>query len=197
MKNTCTLFITIIVLFACACNSKKVDKNEVSNEQSVVSKDSSTDNASWVFERVVGRTVYFKYGKKFETTLYDLKYIGQLGARGKAPYLILSGRGCTECDANISIYIHSPSDGPMEEEAMQARSAYPGKERDYETDSLLFESRVFYGNCTNTQSIVWLQKTYLENGTFESSIFSMSVVDNKLKETLKSRLVKLCRLQKL
>lgn len=55
-------------------------------------------------------------GSKFQTTLYDLKVIGKLRTKKKFPYYILSGVGCNGCDANTSIYIHSPSDGPMKNE---------------------------------------------------------------------------------
>src|SRR5690348_1105894 len=52
-------------------------------------------------------------GSKFQTTLYGLAVMGRLHATNKLPYYVLSGVGCQECDANVSIYIHSPSDGPM------------------------------------------------------------------------------------
>jgi hypothetical protein len=55
-----------------------------------------------------------------------MKVIGQLRTTKKAPYFILSGTTCTECDENISIYIHSPSDGAMKNEGEQRRFAYSG-----------------------------------------------------------------------
>ena len=64
----------------------------------------------------------------FKTTLYHLKVIGELTTVRKLPYYILSGIGCHECDANVSIYIHSPSNGPMKNEAEQKRFDYPGRE---------------------------------------------------------------------
>jgi hypothetical protein len=65
-------------------------------------------------------------GSKFKTALYGMKVIGQLRTTKKAPYFILSGTTCTECDENISIYIHSPSDGAMKNEGEQRRFAYSG-----------------------------------------------------------------------
>ncbi len=60
-------------------------------------------------------------GSKFQTNLYDMKVIGPLRTVHKLPYYVMSGVGCQECDANMSIYIHSPSDGPMEDEGSQPR----------------------------------------------------------------------------
>jgi hypothetical protein len=47
-----------------------------------------------------------------KTSLHELRYIDKYNGN-KAPFLILSGRGCDECDANISIYICSPGDVPL------------------------------------------------------------------------------------
>jgi hypothetical protein len=65
-------------------------------------------------------------GDEFATRIYRAEYIGQLPARHKAPFLILSGFGCRDCDANRSIYIISPDDGPMGDEGEQRRFSYPG-----------------------------------------------------------------------
>src|ERR1700756_200051 len=99
-------------------------------------------------------------GSKFRTTLYELKVIGQLPTAKKLPYFILSGRGCNECDANTSIYVHSPSDGPMKNEGKQPRFPYPGRLSDNEADQLVYESRMFYGNCLPdyANAVVWFER---------------------------------------
>src|SRR5215467_16067752 len=74
-------------------------------------------------------------GSKFKTTLYGLNVIGELKTAHKLPYYILSGVGCDGCDANTSLYIHSPSDGPMKNEGEQRRFYYPGRELDYQQKS--------------------------------------------------------------
>jgi hypothetical protein len=66
-------------------------------------------------------------GSKFRTTLYGLKLIGELKSARKLPYYVLSGVGCDECDARTSLYVHSPSDGPMKNEGEQRRFDYPGR----------------------------------------------------------------------
>jgi hypothetical protein len=99
-------------------------------------------------------------GSKFRTSLYELKVIGQLPTAEELPYFILSGRGCYECDAIPSIYIHSPSDGPMKNESKQPRFPYPGRLRDNERDQLVYESRMFYGSClpNHPNAVVWFER---------------------------------------
>src|ERR1043166_3621001 len=73
----------------------------------------------------------FSDGSRFETTLFDVRVLGALRTSYKAPYIVLAGRGCIQCDANISIYIHSPSDGAMRDQGTQPRFTYPGHELSY------------------------------------------------------------------
>jgi hypothetical protein len=140
----------------------------------------------WTVNKVEGQTVFFKNGKQFKTNLYDLTYIGQLKSKTKAPYLILSGRSCNECDANTSIYIHSPSDGNMKEESTQTRYTYPGKQEDYLTGQSVFESRMLYGSCLNNKSncVVWVQKFLDEKKQWKQNAFVVEVYNDTLKEYL-------------
>ncbi len=117
--------------------------------------------------------------------MYDLEYIGQLRTNKKKPYLILSGRGCKACDANISIYVHSPSDGAMKNEATQSRFSYPGKEFDYENDSLLSEIRTFYGEVLPNVSngIMWYQKDRQDDLIYKQSVYLLQIEDDTLKES--------------
>lgn len=100
-------------------------------------------------------------GSQFKTALYEMKTIGRLRTDKKLPYFILSGRTCTECDENTSIYIHSPSDGPMKNEAEQRRFLYPGKETNYEDGSTLYEGRMFFGDClaSHPNAVVWFERS--------------------------------------
>lgn len=105
-------------------------------------------------------------GSAFTTTLYHLEVIGQLKTQSKFPYYILSGVGCQDCDANRSIYIHSPTDGPMKNEAEQSRFNYPGKETNYEDGSLVYEARTFFGDCLGgyPNSVIWFERWPGEDG---------------------------------
>ncbi len=44
-----------------------------------------------------GRTLVWPDGRQFSTPLFGLSVVGQLPAASKSPYLILAGRGCTDC----------------------------------------------------------------------------------------------------
>lgn len=188
MKNYILSFF-ICMLFSCSSveNKKTItDLNQTKNEGFNSNKKRITDSQQntnerpidWQFLKVEGKNIVFKDGGKFETNLYDLKYIGQLSAKNKAPFLILSGRSCTDCDENISLYIHSPSDGPMPNELNLPRYNYPGREYDYMTQKLVFESRMFY----NDSGAFWVQKGMNDKGQIDSSIFSVEVNADTLRE---------------
>jgi hypothetical protein len=183
-KMTKLLLIISGFLFLSACStdnfSKDKDKKPVDTLKQVIKV---PDN--WIFDKVDSSKLHFKNSKFFDTHLYELKYIGQINSQNKAPFLIFSGRDCNECDANISIYIHSPSDGPLTVEYGQNRYHYPGTERDYETDSLTCISRAFYGQVLeNTNGVIWYEKRLLENGKMGNRIFLSKVDKGFIKDTL-------------
>jgi len=111
-------------------------------------------------------------GSQFKTTLYHLKLVGELPRSGKSPYYILSGFGCTECDANRSIYVHSPSDGPMKGEGEQRRFLYPGRESDVENHRVVYESRAFFGNCVAMypNAVIWFERFVGDAGRWHTRV---------------------------
>lgn len=130
-------------------------------------------------------------GSRFETTLFEVTLLSALRTVGKKPYLVMSGRGCTNCDANISIYVHSPSDGPMGDEATQARFAYPGRVLSYMDGSPIFESRMFIGDCLPAypNGVVWYQRARGDNGTWTEAVFVLYVrADTLAQAVLRSAL---------
>ena len=122
--------------------------------------------------------------ERFQTTLFDVSVLGTLGTARKTPYLVLAGRSCNQCDANTTIYIHSPSDGPMQTESKQPRYAYPGRE--LENGSVpIYEARTFVGNCLPgyDNSVVWHQRSRAKNGRWVPSVFIVSVKSDSLTST--------------
>ncbi len=121
-------------------------------------------------------------GSRFKTSIYELKPIGELHTSKKQPYYIFSGRSCRDCDANITIYIHSPSDGPMKSEAAQPRYFYPGKELDYEDHKPLRDSRLFFGNCaaSHANAAIWFDHVLGEDQKWRSEVFVAEVKDDRL-----------------
>ncbi|HUO26243.1 MAG TPA: hypothetical protein VMU61_11280 [Candidatus Aquilonibacter sp.] len=111
-------------------------------------------------------------GSTFETTLYNMRVVGQLRTTKKTPYFILAGTTFIECDENTSIYIHSPSDGPMKNEAEQRRFAYPGRETDYETGRLVYEAKTFVGDClaAHPNAVVWFEGGFGDDKKWHSGV---------------------------
>jgi hypothetical protein len=109
---------------------------------------------------------------RFRTTLFDLRVIGQLPVADRLPYYVMSGRSCIDCDANVALYVHSPSDGPMRVEAEQPRYPYPGREVFYDDGSLQYESRAFFGDCAAAypNAVIWYQRTRIETDRWRSSV---------------------------
>jgi len=121
-------------------------------------------------------------GKTFQTGVFQTRYIGQLPAKGKASYLVFSGRSCNECDANRTIYIHSPDDGPMLGGERDTRYTFPGEYRDHEFGKLVRTARVFIGQClaSSTPAVLWFEGARTESGKWERGVFVAEVVDDRL-----------------
>lgn len=120
--------------------------------------------------------IRFRNGQRFATGLYDVTFLGTLPAR-PAPYLVLSGRGCTECDANISIYFLSPF-GPRVSEASTDRYWSPGQETDPNTRRVIRKSRAFIGNCLPDliNGVVWYDSLLFEDGKWETGLAVVRIV---------------------
>lgn len=121
-------------------------------------------------------------GSKFQTTLFDLKVIGELQTVHKLPYYVLSGVGCEECDANTSIYIHSPSDGPMKDEGTQQRFDYPGQEFSLEDHSVISTTRTFLGDCAldYPNAVIWFEHSIGDDRQWHDAVFVATVQQDHL-----------------
>jgi len=153
---------------------------------SISEKRTATPNGRRRVQAVTGNNglglLILPNGSRFQTTLYHLKVLGELPATAKLPYYILSGVGCHECDANTSIYIHSPSNGPMKGEGTQARFAYPGRESHYMDQSLLYVGRMFFGDCVagHPDAAVWFERFLGSDQTWHSDVFVAEVKKDDL-----------------
>jgi len=178
MKNF--LFIlTIVFLFGCSSNTNK----QAGRLSDTIKKD-SLSQTDWTFDKVSDTKLLFIDGKSFDTKLYELKYIGQIPADKKAPFFVFSGRDCDACDANISIYIHSPADGQLIIGGGRNCYAYPGTEKHYETNEVLYKARAFYGQVLeNIKGVIWYQSQLLKSGKMKQSVFLCNIVNGALKDT--------------
>jgi hypothetical protein len=137
--------------------------------------------------KIEGKKIIFDDGYIFQTNIYDLGYIGQLKASKKKPFLILTGVQCDSCDAAVSIYIVSPSDGQLEKENKQKRYDLPGRVRTYDTNELIYDGRTFWGEVIpNRFGVIWFQKELNEKKEWIESVFFAELVN----DTIPGQLIK-------
>jgi hypothetical protein len=137
--------------------------------------------------KIEGKKIVFNDGFTFQTNFYDLGYIGQLKASTKKPFLILTGVQCDSCDAAVSIYIVSPSDGPLKTEDKQTRYGLPGRIRTYDTDEFIYEGRAFWGEVMPKRfGVIWFQKELNEKKEWIESVFFAELVN----DTIDGQLIK-------
>gem|GEM_PF-4885840 len=130
----------------------------------------------------VGSEIIFNNGVKLETDLVEIDYIGQLPA-GDMPFLILSARGCDQCDMNTSIYLLQPTPEAFKDAGGGTRYTYPGELTALGTeDETIGESRFFWGKCLadRQESAVWFARDKTGSGGWENSVYAAGAVDGKL-----------------
>ncbi len=131
---------------------------------------------------VSGTILYFSNGESLATDLVAVRQLGALPAQRKAPFLVLRAVGCTNCDMNESIYIHSASDGALVAPRSERRFSAPGDLLDAETDSVIERNRFFIGHCSlNLGPLgVWFYRLRTDNGPWQDTVFVARVVDDSL-----------------
>lgn len=120
--------------------------------------------------------------KRYDTVVFSPRLHGQLKREHGEPYLVFSGLGCTECDINRSIYIHSPSDAPIENGERTARYSYPGRYFDVNSNALAERVRMFIGRCLPhaKEGVLWLMRRKEHSGAWETSYFVARVDGDQL-----------------
>ncbi len=125
---------------------------------------------------------------KVDTTwlnnLYEVEVLGEFPTANKAPFKVMRARGCTECDANLAIYVYSPSDGPVGPEHEQVRYPYPGALIDpFEGDTLM-RTRTFIGEIApDVQGLWWHIEQFEAEGEWHASTFLITITG----DTVQSR----------
>jgi hypothetical protein len=172
-----TLIFLTLSLLSCGTNK---DSKKLSIQKLVTILEENQNGNQWIFERIESSKLIFKNGRIIDTKLRDLKYIGQIPLENKDPYLIISGVDCDSCDANSSIYIHSPSDGELIIGSGINTYGEPGKIFSYLNDSLVYEGRAFYGQVLkNRKGVIWYQKELMDTGIWKISVFFTEIINNK------------------
>jgi hypothetical protein len=70
----------------------------------------------------------------------------------------------------------------MKNEAEQRRFAYPGRETDYETGRLVYEAKMFFGDCFATfpNAVIWFERGIGEDRKWHSSVSVAQVRNDRL-----------------
>ena len=98
---------------------------------------------------VIGDTLRYPDGSAYVSGFTNIEYIGSLPAATRAPFVIIAGHECDDCDAPPSVLMRSPADGPVRRLAgLAGWHPYPGRVIAYNEDSaVLSYSRLFWGLC--------------------------------------------------
>ena len=98
---------------------------------------------------VVGDTLRFPDGSEYVSGFTNVEYIGSIPAATRAPFIIIAGHECDDCDAPPSVLMRSPSDGPVRRlTGLAGWHPYPGRVVAYNNDStVISHSRLFWGLC--------------------------------------------------
>ena len=99
---------------------------------------------------VVGDTLLrFPDGSEYVSGFRNIEYIGAIAAQQKAPFIIIAGHECRDCDAPPSVLMRSPSDGPVRSvSGLPGWHPYPGRVIAFNNDSaVISHSRLFWGLC--------------------------------------------------
>lgn len=183
-KNSFRIFVGFVVLAISLLFIYFPNQSENASSQLLQNKE---DASAWTPVKIEDfpdhpSSIRFQNGKTFVTTLFQVKYLGHLTNSGNAPFLILAGRGCQDCDANLAIYLHNPQSGPMQGEDSQERFVHPGVIRDAETKQPVLEARMFVGNCLPDvkDGVVWFIKEKDEQGRWKSSALIAEVKNQEL-----------------
>ncbi len=132
--------------------------------------------------KIDGKKVVFADGYVFETNIFNLGYIGQLRALKKKPFLILTGVQCEGCDASVSIYIVSPSDGQLKTEDSQTRYGLPGRVRTYDTNELIYIGKAYWGEVLPKRfGVIWFQKQLNDKKEWIESVYFAELKDDLIK----------------
>lgn len=82
--------------------------------------------------------------------------------------MIMAGRHCHECDAELALYIHSPSDGPMMVDQGGGARYHPGRILDGGSGQPIYEGRTFYGEVlSETAGVIWYERIHQADGTVQ------------------------------
>jgi hypothetical protein len=140
---------------------------------------------SWDITKIKSTVVYFENGQQLDTKLYNLKYVGQVDLRPNSPICIFSGNECEDCDDGNAIFLFTPAEKKKMITPELAPYDYPGREYADGDSTLLYESRMFYGNVLPDveNGIIWYQNMLTDDG-YQQSVYLIKIKNGKIEEAL-------------
>ncbi|MGZ5283283.1 MAG: hypothetical protein ACXWEY_13485 [Bacteroidia bacterium] len=141
--------------------------------------------SSWEILRIADSTIYFKNGDKVVAPgLHDVKFLGQLKNKKNAHLMLFAGKDCKDCDASNAVFIYSTIDKKIVIPEY-APYDYPGTEYDAADSTMLYNTRMFYGNILPgvENGIIWYQNMLTDYG-YQKSVYLIKVEKNTIKEEL-------------
>ncbi len=129
--------------------------------------------------------LYFPNGTEQRTDLHRGAYLGYIHNRDHAPFLILAGYRCTECDAERMIVVYSPAEGPLRLRRAKTYS-WPGDltEQGLDSATVVSTSRFFFGACVSEggDAIVQYVTHSGSGGEARTSVSVTQVLERRLVE---------------
>ena len=143
-----------------------------------------------------GRVVRFVNGQRMTVLLTDVEVLGRL-ASSPRPWLVLTGRECASCDAEVRVYIFPVDTGLVDPRRSWFR--FPGTARagGEPPSSVYYRGRFFLGRCTGADDeAVWVESERSRTGPWHKSAYRVRVLGGKLTRGSVSLRAALARIQR-
>jgi hypothetical protein len=129
----------------------------------------------------------FRSGDTLVPGLRRMLYLGRMDIPGEAPFFLVAGAECSECDAPPTVLLRSAAAGKAEiRRDLPGWYSYPGRIHGYpDTTVTLSDSRLFWGQCVQGTGYGLVQYlTEYTNGTpARSTVQETRVVGDSLVNT--------------
>jgi len=136
------------------------------------------------FQKISGKNIYLNDGSIIRTNICNLKFISTLTESKKSEFLIIAGKTCESTESSISIYILKPFNNQISINENCKRYTFPGRTFYYEDNSLIMESRTFYGEVLpGKHGVIWFQKELNDQNQWKESTFFVRIENGLLLES--------------
>jgi len=159
-----TIIKVLIILFLCSCQNHSTNiKKPESNQPNLF----TPEKTPTVQLNEIQNSLHLNHSKLLGLmTSEDKTIILLLGVKYDSTY------------RETSLYIYPKGQIHFSDSLLSQKYSLPGNEYDI-FDSLVYQARVFYGNCTKEFpfSIIWFQKVKQENQLWLSNVFVLTPDD--------------------